>query len=327
MSDLVSAPIAVKRTADLLGRLLPHLSHSQSLELSSELFGFPNWHVAQRSDQRVRRPISCSERSEAYEDPLEEHRLSVARRLFSFNDEDDSAENLLRHLGMGYMPSLAPLRKIADVGPGCIAWRALQYDYISHFAFPNDPFNWSGSAHPRGLNHVSIFPAGSQKWSQTVLADYLRDARMSTHGFRPPPAELRSWTEGFLPRMGPSTVTVHGSSITQSGTFVLLMLRDRKRLDALIPIECHLRASRDSGGILVTFDIQAPIVSTKASSSEHLVSCMYNAGIEEFPSISDTLNLLKASDPLCSNEIDVISTARNLLASRCVQALRAGLAE
>ena len=325
MSTLVPAAFAVKRTAELLGRLLPNLSHSQSLEWSAELFKFPNWHTARRSDQSVDRPIACSERSDAYMDALEDHRSQVLVRLLKVDPDDSRIWVLLQHLGMGGMPSLAPLRKIADAGDGCAAWRALQYDRVSHFAQPIDPFTWSGSALPGGFNRVTMFPAGSQQWSADLLARTLKDARVATHGFRLSHEQLVVWTSKILPRMGQATAYVDGSVIRQTGTFVLVMVRDRKRLDGLVPIECHLTAARDSGGVDVLFDVKDPVVSSRSSSSKHLVNCMYNVGMEHFESMSDTLNLLSASDPSCVNAVEVACTTGGPLAARCASALRAGL--
>lgn len=327
MSTLVPAAFAVKRTAELLGRLLPSLTHSQSLDWSAELFKFPNWHAAQRSDQLVARPIACSERSYAYDDPLEDHRSEVVERLLKVGPSDSRIWGLLQHLGMGGLASLAPLRKIVDAGDGCDAWRALQYDRVSHFAYPIDPFVWSGSVLPGGFNRITIFPAGSQQWSTELLASTLHDARVGTHGFRLSQEEAAIWTSEVLPRIGRASAYVDGSFIRQTGMFVLIMVRDRKRLDALVPIECNLTAARDSGGVNVVFDVKDPVVSSRSSSSKHLVSCMYNLGLEHFESMSDTFDLLSASDPSCHNTVDVSCTTGGAIAASCASALRAGLIE
>lgn len=115
---LLPSVLVVKRTAKLLERLLPHLTHSQALEWSAQLHAFPDWHSAQRSNQLIPRPVTALERDEACDDPLGDKRLEVALRLLGkppdFHEDQDAME-LLMFLGMTDIPCLGTLSRIGVI--------------------------------------------------------------------------------------------------------------------------------------------------------------------------------------------------------------------
>lgn len=324
----VLASLVVKRTAKLVERLLPHLSHSQALEWSSQLHNFRDWHEAQSSSDCILPPVTALERDDSEEDALIDHRFEVACRMLgtsadSYDDDDRDPTWLLMFLGMSSVPCLGSLPRLASLGDGGVAWRALQFDRWHEFAKPQDPRYCWASVPVGGPPEAHFFPAGSITWNQSDILEALAKATRRTNGFQLPAAEVERWATEHIDSIGRSSIAVDVSAerVVQSRRVPMLLVSVEQLLKAAVVIDCSLTASRWSGGVHCEFRVVDSIGSSKI---EHDVgNCLYNAGIEEVPEMLDLLRLLQVSDSTCTVSSDFSSTGSSLNAMYA-DALRQG---
>jgi hypothetical protein len=309
----------VKRTAQLLQRLLPSLTHAQCLNWASKLSAFSDWHEAQK---RVASEIWV-------DSSFDDERLDLAGQLVGLGPDDDDpdmlAETLLHCLGLGDRSSPISLPRIAYLGDGSTAWLALQFDRLQDFAEPlPHPYSWMPSLYDQD---VRILPSGSGDWTESRVCEELQSATKKSHGYQLSAEGLSRWRDLYLGEYSKSIVSLHGfgknQEVKQTRVVPVLSVRSHQQLEAVFALECSLVGSRNSGGLHVVFRILDSIGS-RPDVVRNTANALYNAAHENFTTFLCQLKLLTASDPLCQISYEVQSTGSTVNATYS-EALEYGL--